>query len=138
MTKNKKQQNSFIDNWKQKAKKLKKETYALYLAVKDPRTPWYAKAFAGFVVANAFSPIDLVPDFIPILGYLDDLILIPLGIALSIRMIPAEVLEESRQQAETAFTDGKPVSRAGAAAIIVLWLVLAALAIHWLIPLISK
>ncbi len=69
----------FFENWKQRAKQLKIETYALYLAYKDPRTPWYAKIFAACVVGYAFSPIDLIPDPIPILGYLDDLILVPNG-----------------------------------------------------------
>ncbi len=90
---------SFIEKWKQRAKVLKKETYSLFLAYKDPRTPWYAKVFTGLVVAYAFSPIDLIPDFIPVLGYLDDLILVPLGITLAIKMIPSEVLADARKQA---------------------------------------
>ena len=85
---------SFFENWKAKAKALKHEVYALFLAYKDPRVPWYAKAFSALVVGYAFSPIDLIPDMIPVLGYLDDLVLVPLGVALAIKMIPAEVMEE--------------------------------------------
>jgi uncharacterized membrane protein YkvA (DUF1232 family) len=88
-----------IETWKQKARELRTETYALYLAVKDPRVPWYAKFSAVCVVAYALSPIDLIPDFIPVLGYVDDLILIPLGIALTIRMIPPDVLGMQSERA---------------------------------------
>ena len=89
--------------------------------------PWYARIVAGLVVAYAFSPIDLIPDFIPVLGYLDDLILVPLGIALAIRLIPPTVLAESRAAAAARLADGKPVNRAMAALIVALWLTLAAL-----------
>ena len=90
----------FIDLLKQKAKQLKRETTALYYAYRDPRTPWYARAFSALVVAYLFSPIDLIPDFIPVLGYLDDLVLVPLGIRLAIKMIPAEVMVAARKSAE--------------------------------------
>jgi len=89
-----------IDQLKQKAKHLKRETKALYFAFRDPRTPWYARAFSALVVAYLFSPIDLIPDFIPILGYLDDLILIPLGIHLALKMIPSEVMADARKSAD--------------------------------------
>jgi len=88
-----------IEAWKQRVTQLKVETYALYLAYKDPRVPWYGKVFAACVVAYAFSPIDLIPDFIPVLGYLDDLILVPLGIALALKTVPKTVLEECRRNA---------------------------------------
>lgn len=88
-----------LDKLKARARVLKNEAIAVYLAAKDPRTPWYAKALVFFVVAHTFSPIDLIPDFIPVLGYLDDLIVTPLGLALAIRLIPAEVLEEARGRA---------------------------------------
>ena len=78
---------------REKAKQLKTDVYALYLAYKDPRVPWYAKAFMALIIGYALSPIDLIPDFIPVLGYLDDLIIIPAGISLSLKMIPKEVLE---------------------------------------------
>ena len=91
---------NFIDQLKQKASHLKRETTALYYAYRDPRTPWYARAFSALVVAYLFSPIDLIPDFIPILGYLDDLILVPLGISLAIKMIPQEVMKDARKSAD--------------------------------------
>jgi len=112
--------------WKQWARQLKTEVYAIYVAYRDPRVPWYARVFAVCVVAYAFSPIDLIPDPIPILGYVDDLILIPLGIKLSLRMIPAEVMAESRVKAREIMRQGKPVNRVAAAVIVVIWLLLAA------------
>lgn len=119
----------FIETWKQRARELKIEVYAIYLAYKDPRVPWYARIFAACVVGYAFSPIDLIPDPIPILGYLDDLVLIPLGIALAIRMIPPIVLAECRDQAREVMKQGKPVNRIAAVIIVGVWLVLALLAI---------
>jgi uncharacterized membrane protein YkvA (DUF1232 family) len=115
--------------WKARARQLQAETYALYLAYRDPRVPWYAKAVAVCIVGYALSPIDLIPDFIPVLGYLDDLVLIPLGIALTLRMIPPEVMAECRDRARAELADGKPVGRAAAAVIIAIWLGLAALAV---------
>jgi len=113
---------------KQKAKSIKIETYALFLACRDPRTPWYAKGFAALVVAYALSPIDLIPDFIPVLGYLDDLILIPAGIWLAIRLIPDEVMQESRNLARTLAE--RPRSRAGIVLVVLLWLVMIALILY--------
>jgi uncharacterized membrane protein YkvA (DUF1232 family) len=118
-----------FEMWKQRAGRLKMETYALYVAFKDPRTPWYAKLFAACVVAYAFSPIDLIPDPIPVLGYVDDLVLIPLGIAITLKMIPSSVLDECRDEAQMAMSQGKPVNRAAAVVIIAIWLFLAAMAI---------
>ncbi|MBA3426202.1 MAG: YkvA family protein [Rubrobacteraceae bacterium] len=116
-----------MEAWKQWARKLKVEVYALYLAYRDPRVPWYARVFAACVVGYAFSPIDLIPDPIPVLGYLDDLILIPLGIALAIRMIPDEVLKDCREKARAA--EGRPVNRVAAVIVVAVWVVLAALAV---------
>lgn len=111
------------------ARRLKTETLALYLAARDPRTPWYARVLVAGIAAYALSPIDLIPDFIPILGYLDELVLIPLGIALALRLIPAEVMTEARERARADLDGRSPRSRAAAAVIIVIWmLVLAALA----------
>ncbi|MBI9045179.1 MAG: DUF1232 domain-containing protein [Anaerolineaceae bacterium] len=118
-----------LEEWKRKAKKLKVETYALYLAYRDPRVPLYARIFAGLVVGYAFSPIDLIPDFIPIIGYLDDLILIPLGIKIALSMIPEEVMRESREKAQDIVSQGKPVNRAAAAIIILIWILFAGLSI---------
>ena len=96
---------------KQRAHHLKAETFALYLAARDPRTPWYAKILVAGIVAYAFSPIDLIPDFVPILGYLDHLVLIPIGITLAIKMVPRAVLDECRARAHETMQKGKPVSR---------------------------
>jgi uncharacterized membrane protein YkvA (DUF1232 family) len=114
-----------------RANKLKKEVYALYIAARDPRVPWYAKAWMGLVVAYMFSPIDLIPDFIPVLGYLDDLIIVPLGVALAWKMIPAQVMVDAHQQAEDLMREGKPVIRAGAVIVIAVWLLMLALVV-WL------
>ena len=111
--------------WKARVRQLKIESYALYLACGDPRTPWYARLLAGVVVAYAFSPIDLIPDPIPILGYLDDLILIPAGILLARRLIPPTVLAECRAQATTLIAQGKPVNWYAAGVIVIVWLAVA-------------
>jgi uncharacterized membrane protein YkvA (DUF1232 family) len=92
--------------WKARVAALRNESYALYLASRDPRTPWYAKLLVAGVVAYAVSPIDLIPDFIPVLGQLDDMILLPIGIALAIRLVPSAVLEEKRAQAAARFGGG--------------------------------
>jgi uncharacterized membrane protein YkvA (DUF1232 family) len=102
------------------ARKMKREVFALYFAYQDPRTPFWAKAVTVAVVAYAFSPVDLIPDFIPLLGYLDDLILIPLGIALAIRMIPEPVLEDSRRRAYSQLTK-KPRNWVAGALILLVW-----------------
>jgi uncharacterized membrane protein YkvA (DUF1232 family) len=120
-----------VDGWKGRVRQLKRETYALYLAARDPRTPWYAKALAICVVGYAISPIDLIPDFIPIVGYLDDLLLVPLGIAITLRLVPSHVLAESRERAQDALDRGAlsrslPVCIA-TAAIIFCWLLVLAL-----------
>jgi uncharacterized membrane protein YkvA (DUF1232 family) len=102
---------ALLSELKQRARHLKAETFALYLAARDPRTPWYAKLLVAGIVAYAVSPIDLIPDFVPVLGYLDDLILIPVGIALAIRLVPDSVLADCRMQAQEIFKKRKPVSR---------------------------
>jgi uncharacterized membrane protein YkvA (DUF1232 family) len=99
----------------------------VFLACRDPRTPWYAKVFAGGVVAYALSPIDLIPDFIPIVGYLDDLIIVPLGIALAVKMIPDAVLIDCRIRAQTA--SERPTNRKAAAVIVAIWIAAAAVLI---------
>ncbi len=116
---------------KKRARHLKIETFALYLAARDPRTPWYAKLLVAGIVAYALSPIDLIPDFIPVIGYLDDLILIPFGITLAIELIPPSVLTECRARAQETIRNGKPVSWIAATIIVGIWLTLAGLCIAW-------
>lgn len=124
---------NFMQAWKKKALELKTEVYALYLAYRDPRVSWPARIFAGLVVAYALSPIDLIPDPIPIIGYLDDLILIPLGVALARRMIPPRVLVECRVQAKEVVTTGTPVNWVAAGVIISIWVAVAVLTAFWMI-----
>ena len=114
-----------LESW---ARRLKIEVYALYLAYRDPRVSWYARVFAAVVVGYAFSPIDLIPDVVPVLGYLDDLIVVPLGVALAIKMIPPHVLAECREKAREA--KDRPVNRVAAAVIVLLWIALARLAVR--------
>jgi uncharacterized membrane protein YkvA (DUF1232 family) len=121
-----------IEKLKSRAEALKRDVYALSIAVRDPRVPWYAKVLMGLVLAYAFSPIDLIPDFIPVLGYLDDLIVIPLGIALALKMIPAQVMVDARQKVDDSLRQGEPASRAGAILVILIWLIFLVLVI-WLI-----
>ena len=111
-----------LDTLKIKVKQLKKEIKVLYIAYKKPEVPWYAKALSAIVIGYALSPIDLIPDFIPVLGYLDDLLLIPLGIFLVIKLIPKEILEECRAEAEDAFREGKPKNWIAAGVIAGLWI----------------
>ncbi|TPI47675.1 DUF1232 domain-containing protein [Mesorhizobium sp. B2-9-1] len=113
---------------KQWARKIKRDVVALWIAARDPRVPWYAKATAGAVAAYALSPVDLIPDFIPIIGYLDDLVIVPVGIMLAVKLVPADLMQEFREE---AVRREKPVSKAGLAFMIALW-VLAALALTWL------
>ena len=106
------------------ARTIKRDVHALYLAARDPRVPWPAKALALFVAGYALSPIDLIPDFIPVVGYLDDIVLVPLGIALAVRMIPRDVMAEHRAAATLA--TGRPVSPIAAAVIVTAWMALIA------------
>lgn len=117
---------------KSRALTLKHETIALYFACRDPRTPWYAKTVAALVLAYAFSPIDLIPDFIPVIGYLDDLILVPAGIALTLKLIPPEVMDEARLTA-SAKNPKRSVGWIGAGVIILVWLLIAAWTILYVI-----
>jgi uncharacterized membrane protein YkvA (DUF1232 family) len=128
----------FFQKWRARARELKNDTYALYLAFKDPRVPWYAKAFLICIAGYALSPIDLIPDFIPVIGYLDDLVLIPLGITLAIRMVPPEVLKECRAEARVVFRDHRPTSKIAAAIIIIIWGLLLLLMVVWAIRVIRS
>jgi uncharacterized membrane protein YkvA (DUF1232 family) len=116
-------------NWKDRVRRLKTEIYAVYLAYRDPRVPWLARLFAACVVGYALSPIDLIPDPIPVLGYLDDLVLVPLGIALALKMIPPEVMAECRERARAETAQGRPTNWAAAAVVVAIWLLLAAAAV---------
>lgn len=111
-----------LKSWKEKAKRLKTEIYALYLAYRDPRVPWYAKVFIAAIVGYALCPLDLIPDFIPVLGYIDDIILIPAGITLVLKMIPQDVLEECREKARSE-SFGKRGHWVAAVVIVLIWLV---------------
>jgi uncharacterized membrane protein YkvA (DUF1232 family) len=111
--------------WQDRTRSLKRDVLAIALAVRDPQVPWYAKAVGVCVVAYALSPIDLIPDFVPVLGLLDDLVLVPLGLLLLVRLIPADILAKHRAAA-TAVVE-RPVSWAGAAAVITIWALVAAL-----------
>ncbi|TVY11787.1 YkvA family protein [Paenibacillus cremeus] len=118
-------ESSALQKLKSKARSIKQNVFVLYLAYKDPRVPWYVKLFAICVVAYAFSPIDLIPDFIPVLGYLDDLIIVPLGIALALKMIPEPVLADCRWKAEELRKNGKPKNWITGAIFIAIWIVAA-------------
>lgn len=125
------QSQSRIAYWRQrfwaKAREIKQQVYILYLALRHPDTPLYAKIALALVVAYALSPIDFIPDFIPVLGNVDDILLIPAGVALALRLVPKQVLAECRVQAAAQPPLTKPQVRAGAVLIILLWLLLAAL-----------
>ena len=110
-----------VESGRARLRAVKRDTYALLLACRDERTPWYAKLTAGVVVAYAFSPIDLIPDFIPVLGLLDDVLLVPLGVALVRSMVPADVMEECRVRAEAAFVNEKPAFWTAAVVIVAMW-----------------
>lgn len=116
----------WIGSVKQWARAIKRDVMALWIAARDPNTPMAAKLVAGAVAAYALSPIDLIPDFIPVLGYLDDLLIVPLGILLAIRMIPPDLMTDFRQRA--ALQQNRPSSRAGLVAVVLIWLALSALA----------
>lgn len=121
-----------IERLKSWARSIKVDVVALWLAVRDPRVPWYAKAVAGAVAAYALSPIDLIPDFIPVLGYLDDLLIVPLGILAAVKLIPGDVMAELRAKARE---QERPTSKAGLVAVLVIWAALIVAASWWLWPL---
>jgi uncharacterized membrane protein YkvA (DUF1232 family) len=126
-----------VAKWKRRARLLKVEVHALYLACRDRRVPWYGRALAACVVAYAFSPIDLIPDPIPVLGYLDDLVLVPLGVALAIHLIPPQVLAESRIKAQAIADAGKPTNWVAAGVVVAIWVLLAVLAVRLVLRLLG-
>ena len=121
-----------LEKIKEWARTIRRDVVAVWIAARDPRVPWYAKALALAVAAYALSPIDLIPDFIPVLGYLDDLIIVPLGILLVIKLIPAELMAEFR--AEAAGREGAPRSTVAAVVIVLIWIAAAGLLLWWLWP----
>jgi uncharacterized membrane protein YkvA (DUF1232 family) len=131
-----------LEVWRQRARRLKRETYALYLAARDPRVPWHTKILALAIVGYALSPIDLIPDFIPVIGYLDDLILVPLGIALVLRLTPSEALAESRARAQQELESGQLAqstpARIATVIIVLAWLLGLALTIFVLARLFAR
>lgn len=120
-----------VEALKARARQLKAETFALCLAARHRDTPWLARLVVAAVAAYALSPIDLIPDFIPVLGYVDDLILLPAGIALAVALIPAAVMRECRAAAAARMQEARPHSRIAAVVIVAIWLVLAALGATW-------
>lgn len=122
--------------WKQKIQNLKTEVHALYLASKDPRVPWYAKAFMALIIGYAMCPIDLIPDFIPVLGQLDDFIIVPAGIAFVIKMIPKNIMEECRQKARDQPVDTR-TKWVVALIIISIWAFAIYLVVRLILPLFS-
>jgi uncharacterized membrane protein YkvA (DUF1232 family) len=123
-------------SWKTRAKQLRAEVVALYLASKHPRTPWYAKVLAALIVGYALSPIDLIPDFIPVVGYLDYFIIAPAGIALLIKIIPRDVLEECRAKAQSGLLGNKSKNWVAGGVIVLIWLVALYLLLSLIWPLI--
>ena len=122
-----------LQDWKEKARRLRRDARALFYALGDRRVPWYARALAGAVVAYAVSPIDLIPDFIPVLGLLDDLLLIPAGLYLVFRLVPAEVMADCRARAQQSAATVTQLAWIAAALIVLLWIGIAALVIRWIV-----
>jgi uncharacterized membrane protein YkvA (DUF1232 family) len=118
-----------LELWKLWARQLTAQTYALYLAYRHPRTPWYAKVFAALVVGYVFSPIDPIPDFIPVVGLLDEMVVVPIGVLLAAKMTPPDVFEECKEKAREVAEGEKPMSRIAAVVIVAVWLLCVALAV---------
>jgi uncharacterized membrane protein YkvA (DUF1232 family) len=118
-----------LKKWKRWARQLSAQTYALYLAYRHPKTPWYAKVFAALIVGYVFSPIDPIPDFIPLVGLLDEMVVVPIGVLLAAKMIPPDVMQEGQEKAREVAEGEKPVSRVAAVVIVAVWLLCVALAV---------
>ena len=118
-----------LEMWKQRVRRLSAQAYALYLAYRHPRTPWYAKVFAALIVGYVFSPIDPIPDFIPGVGLLDEMVVVPIGVLLAAKMLPPDVFEECREKAREVAEGEKPVSRIAAVVIVAVWVLCVALAV---------
>ena len=118
-----------LETWKRRARQLSAQTYALYLAYRHPRTPWYAKVFAALIVGYVCSPIDPIPDFIPDVGLLDEMVVVPIGVLIATKMIPRQVMEECQEKARQMAEGEKPVSRVAAVVVVAVWLLCVALAV---------
>jgi uncharacterized membrane protein YkvA (DUF1232 family) len=118
-----------LGTWKRWARQLSAQTYILYLAYRHPKTPWYAKAFAALIVGYVFSPIDPIPDFIPGVGLLDEMVVVPIGVLIAAKMIPRQVMEDCQEKACAVAQGEKPVSRAAAVVVVAVWLVCVVLAV---------
>jgi uncharacterized membrane protein YkvA (DUF1232 family) len=117
------------ESWKRRAQRLKAQTHILYLAYRHPRTPWYAKVFAALIVGYVFSPIDPIPDFIPVVGLLDELMVVPIGVIIARKMIPEDVFEECREKAREVAEGEKSVSRVAAVVVVAVWMLCVVLAV---------
>ena len=117
------------ESWKRRARRLKAQTHTLYLAYRHPRTPWYAKVFAALIVGYVFSPIDPIPDFIPVVGLLDELMVVPIGVIIARKMIPEDVFEECREKAREVAEGEKSVSRVAAVVVVAVWMLCVVLAV---------
>lgn len=118
-----------LESWKRRARDLTAQTYALYLAYRHPRTPWYAKVFAALIVGYVFSPIDPIPDFIPLVGLLDEMVVVPIGVLIAAKLVPPDVFAECMEKARGVAEGEKPVSRIAAVVIVAVWLLCVALAV---------
>ena len=118
-----------LEAWKRRARRLSAQTYALYLAYRHPRTPWYAKIFAALVVGYVFSPIDPIPDFIPGVGLLDEMVVVPIAVLIAAKMIPCQVMQQCREKAREVAEGEKPVNRVAAVVVVAVWLLCLALAV---------
>ncbi len=118
-----------LEAWKTRARQLTAQTYTLYLVYRHPKTPWYAKLFAALVVGYVFSPVDPIPDFIPGVGLLDEMVVVPIGVLIAAKMIPRQVMEECQEKAREVAEGEKPVSRVAAVVIVAVWLLCVALAV---------
>jgi uncharacterized membrane protein YkvA (DUF1232 family) len=118
-----------MQSWKRGARQLSAQAYTLYLAYRHPKTPWYAKVFAALIVGYVFSPIDPIPDFIPGVGLLDEMVVVPIGVWIATKMVPREVFEECQEKARAVAAGDKPVSRIAAVVVVAVWVVCVALAL---------
>ena len=118
-----------LEAWRRRARQLSAQTYTLYLAYRHPGTPWYARVFTALIVGYVFSPLDPIPDFIPGVGLLDEMVVVPIGVLIAAKMIPRDVFEECKEKAREVAEGEKPVSRVAAVVVVVVWLLCVALAV---------